>query len=219
MIIAWEGKQLSGSRSRSPAAAGSSERLDCATIPAVATLLTGGLLQLAVGRAIAGVFLPIGLALVLAAAGVALKLNLRDSSKKVRVPVGVLGGLLVLLGVWGLATKPSLMITGVTPYPQQKVLRNGEPCPASIDVIAVVRATGGPESVRLQLRSPGGRTVPVITPKFQYSEKESRQAFGPYQVALPRKPRPDVPLELHTTSPMKVSNTAVVRNDGCVPRS
>lgn len=185
----------------------------------VAMLLTGSFLQMAVGRAVAGVFLPIGLALVLVAVGVALKLNLRGSSRKLRGFVGVLGGLLVLLGGWGLVSKPSLMITGVTPYPQQKVLRSGEPCPASIDVIAVVRATGGPGSVGLQLSSEGGKTVPAITPEFQYSEKESRQAFGPYPVALPRKPpRTDVPLLLKTTSPVKVSDTAVIRNAGCLPR-
>jgi hypothetical protein len=184
----------------------------------VAAVLTGSLLQLAVGRAIAGIFLPIGLMLVLAAAGVALKRNLRDRGKGLRVPIGVLGALLALLGVWGLATKPSLMITAVTPYPQQKVLRSGEPCPASIDVIAVVRASGGPDKVGLQVVSPGGKTVPVITPEFQFSEKESRQAFGPYPVALPPKPARDVALGVRTTSPMKFSRTAVVRNEGCVPR-
>ena len=185
----------------------------------VATLLTGSLLQMAVGRALVGVFLPIGLALVLIAAGVAVKVNMRDSSRKVRALVGVLGGLLVLLGGWGLLTKPSLMITAVTPYPQQKILRSGEPCPASIDVIAVVRGTGGPDTVGLQLTSKGGRTVPVITPKFEYSEKPSRQAFGPYPVALPRNPpRPDVPVMVHTTRPTKVTNEALIRNAGCVPR-
>jgi hypothetical protein len=185
----------------------------------VEMLLTGSLLQVAVGRALLGVFLPIGLALVLVAVGMVLKLNLRDSSRKVRVLVGVLGGLLVLLGGWGLVSKPSVMITGVTPYPQQKILRSGEPCPSSIDVIAVVRAKGGPEKVDLHLSSEGGRTVPVITPEFQFSEKESRQAFGPYPVPLPRDPpRPDVPLTLRTTSPMKLSNAALIRNAGCVPR-
>ena len=185
----------------------------------MAALLTDSLLELGVGRAVAGVFLPIGLLLLLVAAGVALNLNLGGRSRKVRVLVAVLGALLVLLGGWGLVTKPSLTITAVTPYPQQKILRSGEPCPASIDVIAVVRAKGGPDSVGLVLSSKGGRTVPVITPMFEFSEKESRQAFGPYPVALPRNPpRPTVALTVSTTRPAKFSNDALIRNAGCVPR-
>lgn len=185
----------------------------------MAGVLTGSFVELGVGRALVGVFLPIGLLLLLAAAGVALKLNVSGSSRKVRVLVAVLGALLVLLGGWGLISKPSLMITAVTPYPQQKILRSGEPCPESIDVIAVVRGKGGPDSVGLELSSKGGKTVPVITPMFEFSEKESRQAFGPYPVALPRNPpRPDVALKVRTKTPMELSNEALIRNAGCVPR-
>jgi hypothetical protein len=184
--------------------------------------LTGSFVELGVGRALVGVFLPIGLLLLLAAAGVALKLNVRDSSRKVRVLVGVLGGLLVLAGGWGLFTKPKLTITAVTPEPLQKILRSGEPCPETIDVIAVVRGKGGPDSVGLKLSSEGGRTptIPMITPMFEFSEKESRQAFGPYPVVLPRNPPRTVLLKVQTTSPPKFKfiAEAPIRNAGCVPR-
>ncbi len=185
-------------------------------------LLTGSFLELGVGRAVVGVFLPIGLLLLLAAAGLALKLNLGGSSRKVRVLVAVLGGLLVLAGGWGLFTKPKLTITAVTPYPLQKVLGSGEPCPETIDVVAVVRGKGGPDTVGLKLSSKGGRppTFPMITPMFEFSEKESRQSFGPYPVVLPRNPPRTVVLTVQTTSPsmFKFTSEAPIRNAGCAPR-
>ncbi|MCA1680259.1 MAG: hypothetical protein LC777_15545, partial [Actinobacteria bacterium] len=171
-----------------------------------------------VGRAVGGVFLPIGLALLAVALGAVIALNLRDSSRKVRVGVGVLGVLLVALGVWSLVSKPSLVISTVTPYPQQQVLRSGEPCPSSIDVIVVLRGKGGPDTVGLELSFSGApKTVPVITPKFELSEMESRQAFGPYQVRLPPNPsRAGVRLLVRTTSPTELSSTpAVIPNKGC----
>lgn len=187
----------------------------------VTALLTDHFFQMGVGRAVGGVFLPIGLALLVVALGVAVSMNLRDSSRKVRGGVGVLGVLLVALGVWSLVSKPSLVITGITPYPQQQVLRSGESCPSSINVIAVVRAKGGPDTVGLELSFSGARkTVPVITPKFELSEMESRQAFGPYQVQLPPNPsRAGVRLLVRTTSPTQLSSTpAVIPNQGCRPR-
>ena len=190
-------------------------------MPAVGGLLTDHVLQMGAARAFGGVFLPIGLALVAVALGAALKLNLRESSRKVRWVVGVLGVLLVALGVWSLVSKPSLMVTGLTPYPQQQVLRSGEPCPSSINVVAVVKGKGGPGKVDLHLSfAGGGRTVPVITPKFEFSEMESRQAFGPYQVQLPpNPPRSGVRLLMRTTSPMDVASTgSIIPNQGCVPR-
>ncbi|MDQ6749264.1 MAG: hypothetical protein M3Z33_00690 [Actinomycetota bacterium] len=183
-------------------------------------LLTDNFLQIAAVRPVGGVFLPIGLLLVAIALGAALHLNLRDKSRKVRGAVGVLGLLLVLLGGWSLLSKPKVVVTGLSSYPLQQVLRGGEPCPASIDVLAVVRATGGPGPVALELSFDKGRkTVPVITPEFAQSPDGSRQAFGPYPVQLPRNPpRSAVPLLLHVTSPNDVQISSVVRNAGCVPR-
>lgn len=187
----------------------------------MAVLSADNFLQLAVGRAVGGVFLPIGVALMVVALGAVVSMNLRGSSRKIRWGVGVLGVLLAALGVWSLVSKPSLVITSVTPYPQQQVLRSGEPCPSSINVLAVVRAKGGPDTVGLELSFSGaGKTVPVITPKFQLSEMESRQAFGPYQVRLPPNPsRAGVRLLVRTTSPTELSSTpAVIPNTGCRPR-
>lgn len=171
-------------------------------------------------RPVGGVFLPIGLLLVAIALGAALHLNLRDKSRKVRWGVGVLGVLLVLLGGWSLLSKPKVMVTGLSSYPLQQVMRSGEPCPASIDVLAVVRATGGPGPVNLELSfDKGPKTVPVITPEFAQSPDGSRQAFGPYPVQVPRHPpRTGLPLLLHATSPNDVQVSSVVRNAGCLPR-
>ncbi|MDQ6749469.1 MAG: hypothetical protein M3Z33_01740, partial [Actinomycetota bacterium] len=91
----------------------------------VAGLLTGDFLELGLARPVGGIFLPIGLVLLLIALGVVL--SLRGRSRKVRWGVGVLGVLLVLLGGWSLVTKPGLMVTGLTSFPQQKVLSRGEP--------------------------------------------------------------------------------------------
>lgn len=184
----------------------------------MAVLVTERLLQLGVARPVGGVFLPIGLALVVLALGAVV--NLRGSSRKVRWGVGVLGVVLVAFGAWSLLSKPSLMITGLRAFPLQQVLRSGEPCPSSIDVLAVVRGKGGPGPVGLELSFfEARRTVPGRTPEFTQSEEESRQAFGPYQVQLPpNPPRTGVPLLLRTTSPTLASSTSVIPNSGCRPR-
>ncbi|MDQ6749772.1 MAG: hypothetical protein M3Z33_03310 [Actinomycetota bacterium] len=183
----------------------------------MAGLLTGNFLQLGVARPVGGVLLPIGLLLLLLAAGAAL--SLRGSSRKVRGGIGALGLLLVILGAWSLLTKPALMITGLTAFPQQKVLARGESCPATIDVLAVVRAKGGPGRVGLELSFFGGGKTVATAPEFEQSEKASRQTFGPYKVALPRNPpRSGAPLLLRVTSPTQTSHASLVANAGCLPR-
>ena len=183
----------------------------------MAGLLTGDLPPLALARPVLGVFLPIGLVLLALAVGVAL--SLQGRGRKLRSAIGVVGLILAILGAWGLVSKPSVTITGLTAYPLQPVLHSGEPCPASIDVVAVVRGKGGPGSVALELSFFGAGKTVADTPNFEQTEKETREAFGPYKVALPRNPpRTGAPLLLRARSPVDTGSTTVVRNAGCVPR-
>lgn len=179
--------------------------------------MTGNFLQLGLVRPVFGVLLPIGLVLLLLAFGRVLSLSGR--SRKVRWAAGVLGLILAIVGLWALVVKPSLEITGLRPLPLHTVLRSGEPCPKSIEVAAVVRAKGGPERVSLQLSAfEGGQTV-AVAPEFVQSFEESRQVFGPYKLELPANPpRTGAVVILRATMPNEKSSTAVIRNDGCVPR-
>ncbi len=184
---------------------------------AVPALSPGDLLQPALARPVLGVFLPIGLVLLLLALGVVLSLSGRG--RKLRWAVGVLGVALAIWGGWALLVKPKLMIAALTAYPLSQDLRSGEPCPESIDVLATVVGKGGPERMSLALSFFGGAKTEAITPEFAQSEKESRQTFGPFKVRLPRNPpRTGVPLLLRVTSPIETSHVTVLRNAGCVPR-
>lgn len=188
-----------------------------ATMRGVALLLTGNVLPVGVARWVGGVVLPIGLVLLALALGAAM--SLRGRGRKVRWGVGVVGVLLVILGGRSLVSKPKLMITGLASYPLQQSLHSGEPCPATIDVLAVVQAKGGPGRVALQLSFFGGGRTVAVTPMFEQSEMESRQTFGPYKVALPpNPPRTGAPLLVHATGPPEKSSSTLLRNAGCLPR-
>jgi hypothetical protein len=184
--------------------------------------VTGQVIQLAVARPVFGLLLPIGLLLLALAIGAAL--SLRDRGRKARGFVGVLGVILAGIGIWALVSKPKLEILDLKPYPLTESLRSGEPCPESIEVLAVVRGKGGPEHLELQLSSfPNGKIV-AFGPMFEQSEKESHQAFGPIRVSLPgNPPRTGVPVILRAKTPkakkpIETSKTALLKNAGCTPR-
>ena len=180
-------------------------------------LLTGELPPLALARPALGVFLPIGLVLLVLGLGVAL--SLKDRGRKLRWALAVLGLILAILGLWGLVSTPSVTIAGLTSYPLEQVLHSGQPCPQSIDVVAVVRGKGGPGPVALELSFFGAGKTVADSPNFEGTEKETREAFGPYKVALPRNPpRTGVQLLLRARSPVDTGTTKLVRNEGCVPR-
>ena len=184
--------------------------------------LSGQVVQLGVARPVFGVLLPVGLLLLALALGAAL--SLRGRGRKAKWAVGVLGVILAGIGIWSIVSKPKLEILELKPYPLTQGLRSGEPCPKSIEVLAVVRGKGGPEHLELQLSSfEGGKIVP-LGPTFEQTEKESYQAFGPIRVPLPNNPpRTGVPVILRAQTPMakkpiETGTTALIQNAGCTPR-
>lgn len=184
--------------------------------------VTGQVVQMGVARPVFGILLPIGLLLLALAIGAAL--SLRDRGRKARWAVGVVGVILAGIGIWSLVSKPKLEILDLKPYPLTQGLRSGDPCPESVEVLAVVRAKGGPEHLELQLSSFTGGKIVAIGPTFEQTEKESYQAFGPVKVPLPSNPpRTGVPVILRAQTPkakkpIETSKTALIRNAGCTPR-
>jgi len=173
----------------------------------------------------AGVFLPLGLAMLLAAAaGVTVTISGNEMSladARVRVAVGAIGLVLASWATWSLATKPSFTLLTAGVYPLSSGIPAKGGCPRDVRALVVLGARDGPGRVGLQLRAAPGGGVVVHNVKFE-GEQQTSQTFGPYRIPVDRwlvsadRSQRQLLLALRTTSPTRLDiRTSVFATKRC----